>query len=198
MSISIRNIQRGLVRTINDLLGKDSCISRRLFTSPAILARQNGTRPDLPFVVIDRLPMSNYGYNGKISEFYDENGHLNRITNYKASFLIQVVGAEVDDVESKAQEIRDTLFREYGARKLETETGAVILSISSPSFTFNYLNTEYQEMSTLTLELTVSDQFIENDSACAATHEITRINTRGELDRFESDPNPLTTNSNAP
>ena len=195
MAINIRETQQGIVRTINDLVGKNACGSRQMFTSPCVLARQNGTRPDLPFVMIDRMPLSKYGYNGVISNFFDETDNLNTITNYKATFMINVIGAEADDVISKAQEIRDTFFREYGRLKLETETNGALLDVSEPSFNFQYFNTEYQETSTLILELTVSDQFIEDDPMCPSTSDIRRINTTGELNKIPDDPTPLTTES---
>lgn len=198
MSIKINDIQSALVRTINELVGQDACPNRQLFTSPVIKARQGGVRPDYPYVMIGRGLMSGYGHTGKYAEYYDEFGNLVRHTNYRVDIPVSVHGAEEHDVQSIAQTVRDTLFRDYGWQKLFEEYEAGLLDITTPSFTAAFLNTDYEETSQITVSLSVTDVFVEDDPNCPSTGEITSISVDGEVRDYDDDPDPLLVESNAP
>lgn len=197
--IDFNNIQRGIVRAINVLVGKDACPDRQILTSPAIVAKQKGPIPDFPVAVVDKLGSGQYGISSVSDEYYDENNNLVRETRYKTSFTISVHGGVDDDVLMIAQVIRDTFFREYGRLELQKQTEAGLLAISSPSFAFNYLNTDYEEIARITIDFSVTDVFVEDDAAtCPATGEITSIIVNGELYENEDDADPLPTQSTAP
>lgn len=198
MAIDFNGMQDGFVRTLNELVGKDACPNRQLFTSPVIKARQGGKLPKYPVVVIDKLGTEKYGISSTIDVFYDDNLFLVRHTIYKAIFTITVHGGKNDDVQSICQEIRDTLFREYGRYMLEDEVGARVLGITSPNFTFNYLKTEYEEVSQINVDMSVTDVFVEDDPNCPVTSSIESIIVNGVLKRDPDDDSTLTIEGTAP
>lgn len=192
MALDHKGIQEGLIQTINTLVGKDACPQRQKFTSPVIKARQQGTLPAFPLVVVDKLPVFSYGASGVAERYFNDSFFLVTETKYKLSYNITVYGSPTDDVQSIAQEIRDTFYRLYGRDLLRTNTGTGLLAVTDPTFTFNKLATDYEELSRITLTLSATDVFIEDDPTCPETGEIVRVINNGELDEIPEDPTPIT------
>ena len=198
MSISTNDIQSAFVRTLNELVGKDAPPNRQLFTSPTIKARQGGNRPDYPYVMIGRPLMTGYGHTGEYAEYFNEFGNLTRHTNYKVITPVAVHGAVEHDTQMIAQQIRDTLNRDYGWQKLFEEYEAGLLDITTPNFTSAFLNTDYEETSTINVSLSVTDVFVEDDPNLPSTGVIESTGVAGELQDYDDDPDPLLVESNAP
>jgi hypothetical protein len=198
MAINFKQIQEGIIDTINELVGKDCCPDRQLFTSPVIKAKRKGPTPSFPLVVVDNLGTGQYGISSTSAEYFNEEDNWVRETRYKASYIIDVHGGVDDNVLMIAQVIRDTLFRDYGRALLHTKTNAGLLAISSPSFSFNYLNTNYEEVARLVIDFSVTDIFIEDEPDCPSTGVIETIIVDGELFESEDDEDPLETRSTAP
>lgn len=185
MALSVNKIQEAFVRTLNTLVGKDACPSRQQFTSPVITPLGGGIRPPYPFVVVGKAPLLPYGHTGTYDEYYDDNGNLTRLTNYRVDIPITVHGDGGNpdiDVVAIAREIRDTLFREYGKLKLFEEFEAGLLEITSPNYSFQYLNTDYEETSRIVVSLSATDVFVEDDPNCPSTPVITTVTTDGTVE----------------
>lgn len=197
--IDVNAIKKGICLTLNNLVGKDACPDRQLFTSPVIRAREKGKVPAFPVVVVDTTGSGNYGISSVSDEYFNDAGFWTRETRYKMSFIIDVHGDNSHNVMGIAQEIRDSLFRIYGRLELQSNTDAGLLAISSPSFSYNYLNTDYEEVARLVIDFSVTDVFIEDDAAtCPDTGVIESIIVDGELYESEEDIDPLDTRSTAP
>lgn len=195
MAIDFNGIQEGIIQTLNALVGKDACPNRQKFTSPVIKARQQGIIPDYPFAVVDKVSSSHYGVSGVEDKYYNDDLNLTTETQYKLVYNILVYGGTDDDAQSIAQEIRDTLYREYGKDLLSTNTDAGLLRISSPDFNFNPLSTNYEEVSKITLELSKTDVFVEDEPTCPNTGEIVRVITEGDLIESSDDVDPVEVHS---
>ncbi len=191
MALNINQLQTAFVRTLNELVGKDADPSRQLFTSPVIKARKGGTRPDYPYVVVDKTSFSNYGLNGVYSEGINDDGFFERRTNYKVPIVIVVHGGSEDDVQMIAQEIRDTLNREYGRQKLYEEFDAGLLYITPPSFSSSFLHTDYEEVSRMVVELSVTDVFVEDNPNIPSTDVIDNIFVDGVVEDREESSNEI-------
>lgn len=181
MALSVNEIQTGVVRTLNNLIGKDACSERQLVTNPVIKARAGGSKLSYPFIVIDKLPLRSYGIDGVYDiNYYEFGDYRTELKNYVVTLTIDCHGSTEDDVQSIMQQVRDILYTQYGMEYLSTNTGGEVLSLSDPSFTFNYLQTEYEEVSRVTLELSVTSVF-EDNTSCPSTGEITVIEGSGEV-----------------
>lgn len=161
MSLSISNTLRELRWCLNQLVGMNAPVGKQLITSPFIPPRTDGVRPDYPFGVVDRLNIQNYGINGVAVEFLNDDGFWQRETEHKIPVVISIYSNVNNAADDIAHTLRRTLFQEHAQRLIREKASCGIVSISDPEFSNVYLNTEYQESSSITVMISVVDVFID-------------------------------------
>lgn len=187
--IKIKETQEKIINTLNTLVGKDAPVCYQLFNSPVIKAIGGGNKPPFPYVVVFKLPVKDYGYNGELTEQYDDEGNLQKLFNYKMSFLVQVHGGNDDDTQTICKMIKRILFTEWGKSLLETNTGTALLDISDPDYSFNFMQTEYEEVSRIKICLTATDVFTEDSTCGPTTPIIDTVETTGEIEDISLENN---------
>lgn len=194
MPLSVRNIQNELNYCLNQLIGKDACPTRQLVTSPVIASKSGGTRPDLPLITTDRLSLTGYGISGVFDKYVNDDGYLVELRQINVPMAITVYGDQDHDVQAIANSIRRTLFQTYAQQLIRERTECGIMEITQPTFSFVYLNTEYQESSRIAVTLTYVEEFI-HDDGCQPTGFIDTIDLEGDLEEL---PDQLDIDVNAP
>lgn len=185
-------IKKGLAKTV------EATIPTFLYTLPngrpaIILSGQGANKPPFPFAVISYITTRKEG-RSHTNRYLNDTDNLVYETDYTMIFSVTIHDDASGDASGIANYLKDILTTEFGLNALETHTEASLLRIGSPSFSSLYLNTKYEEVARINIELSVK-QVIEDTSAGV----IEQITVEGELYDSFNDETPITTiTTNAP
>lgn len=179
-------IKKGLAKTVETL------IPTFLHTLPngrpaIILSGQGVNKPPFPFAVISYIATRKEG-RSHTNRYLDEDDNLVYETDYTMVYSVTIHDDAAGDASGIANYLKDILLTDIGMDALETHTEARLLRINSPSFSSLYLNTKYEEIARINVELSVKQ--IITDTATGIIEEIV---VEGELYNSFDDENPATT-----
>lgn len=179
-------IKKGLAKTVEVL------IPTFLYELPngrpaIILSGQGFNKPPFPYAVISYIATRKEG-RSHTNRYLNETDNLVYETDYTMVYSVTIHDDASGDASGIANYLKDILTTEVGLNALETNTGASLLRINNPSFSSLYLNTKYEEVARINIELSVK-QVITDTS----TGIIEQITVEGEIYDSLDDATPTTT-----
>lgn len=192
--INVKQHVKNLAKVVSSIVGNKLSQSKGSsgMVPSVLIARQNNPKRDLPYAICDYIGVLPYGPRELYRETLEDGStvvHFSKIIRLRVSFH----GNVKNDVLSIADELRDMFYTSSGSSILtQYMNGAELLSVSEPVFSDNLINTDYEELSILTLDFTYVGQriFTGSDSTTINT-----IDYSGELfEDYEDDDDPLNIN----
>ena len=193
--IDYNAITNQLVKTARDAVG--TLLSR---TGPAnnipsvIKSRQNGVKPDYPYVMIDVIDTRNTD-GWETSQVVNDDGTLSSTNNYTIQYQYTVFGSNSQE-STRAMGIAQQLEAHF--RFIHVRQQLFDASCASLERTFPITNgpmviaaQEYLEVAFFTFTVTIEDVITTPDPCFYDT-----IDLDGALKRGDDDPDPLTFNIN--
>lgn len=165
--MSINNFLTGLSKVVSDLVGNQlSTTKAQSGTKPSVfVARQKPPKPEYPYAACDYVGMGNIG-RGLYQEFDTNTNTLTSSFNRTLRLRVAMYGNYSDDILSKIEYFRNSLFTDKGKYSLKTNmNGAGILSVSAPQLNSNVLSTDFEEFAFVVIDFWTIDSITESVTA---------------------------------
>lgn len=196
MTVNVTNLINGLITVTEELIGTQLSTvggTNGNPSSPAVFrARGSFPKPSFPYATVDFLGRNREGRSLISSQLNPDTDMIVQESDYVYSFLINIYDDDFRS-ESISQELEDRLVTIQGLDSICTNTGFQLRSADPTAFSSAFLNTDYQEVSGVMVDLAV------RSTVSTAADIITTIEQGGNLYPHEiGEGTPLEVDATAP
>lgn len=186
MAIDYESIMSEFVKIARDAVGNQLSTINRASPIPSVIkARQDGPKPEVPYVVLDLLPTSlTDGW--ELAEGIDGDGNPYFETSYKILFQYTVYGGNASKI---AHELENYFRIPRVIQQIRANTNGSFEGTTPVLPLPQKLATNYLEVASFNFTFNIIDRITDIQTGVFDT-----INNQGQLARYVGDPNPLAIN----
>jgi len=195
MAINLNDLATGLVNTVDELVGSQlSTIGSGVNTANSVfIARSQPPKPRFPYAVVDYIGRAREG-RSLTNEYLNPTTEATVYeTRYVYTFTVDIHSDELGSA-TIAQELEARLFTDQGLNSIRDNTTFELRAVENVPFASTFLNTNYEEVSSLRVLIAVRDVLEDT-----TTGIITTIRQEGDLYPHEiGEGTPLEVDVTAP
>lgn len=177
MAIDLEALAVGLANVVDELVGSRLSTSGKgaNIQNSIFISRSQPPKPNFPYAVVDYLGRDRDG-RSTLNEYLDPDTEATVFeVDYVYTFTVNIHSNEFGSG-SISEELEARLFSSQGLNSVATNLGFELRGVENVPFASSFLNSNYEEVSSLRVLVAVRDIFQDT-----TTGIITTINQGGEL-----------------